>query len=48
LATNGKDAIAEAIATQPDVAVLDYRLPLLNGIETTQQIHGAQRPPAMC
>ena len=47
-ATNGKDAIAEAIATQPDVAVLDYRLPLLNGIETTQQIHGAQRPPAMC
>ena len=44
-ATNGKDAIAEAIATQPDVAVLDYRLPLLNGIETTQQIR--QRVPSV-
>ena len=44
-ATNGKDAIAEAIATQPDVAVLDYRLPLLNGIETTHQIR--QRVPSV-
>ena len=37
-ATNGKDAIAEAIATQPDVAVLDYALPVLNGIDATRQI----------
>ena len=44
-ATNGKDAIAEAIATQPDVAVLDYRLPVLNGIEATQQIR--QRVPSV-
>ena len=29
---------AEAIATQPDVAVLDYALPVLNGIEATREI----------
>ena len=44
-ASNGKDAIAQAIATQPDVAVLDYRLPVLNGIETTHQIR--QRVPSV-
>jgi DNA-binding NarL/FixJ family response regulator len=37
-ATNGKDAIAQAIATKPDVAVLDYMLPLIDGIEATRQI----------
>ena len=37
-ATNGKDAVAEAIATRPDVAVLDYALPVLNGIEATREI----------
>ena len=36
--TNGKDAVAQAIATKPDVAILDYRLPLLDGIEVTRQI----------
>ena len=37
-ATDGKDAIAKAIATKPDVAILDYRLPLLDGVEATRQI----------
>jgi DNA-binding NarL/FixJ family response regulator len=37
-AADGKDAIAQAIATNPDVAILDYRLPLLNGIQVTRQI----------
>ena len=44
-AANGRDAVAEAIATQPDVAVLDYALPLLNGIEATRQIR--QRVPSV-
>ena len=44
-ATNGKDAVAEAIATQPDVAILDYALPVLNGIEATRQIR--QRVPSV-
>ena len=37
-ATNGKDAVAQAMATKPDVAILDYRLPLIDGIEATRQI----------
>jgi DNA-binding NarL/FixJ family response regulator len=35
---NGRDAIDRAVATRPDVAVLDYGLPLVNGIEVTRQI----------
>ena len=35
---DGKDAITQAIATTPDVAILDYRLPLIDGIEATRQI----------
>jgi DNA-binding NarL/FixJ family response regulator len=38
-ARSGKDAITKAIETQPDVAVIDYSLPMLNGIEATRQIH---------
>ena len=37
-ATNGKEAIAQAMATKPDVAILDYRLPLIDGIEATRHI----------
>jgi DNA-binding NarL/FixJ family response regulator len=37
-ATDGKDAVAKAIATKPNVAILDYRLPLIDGIEVTRQI----------
>ena len=35
---NGRDAIDKAIATKPDIAVLDYSLPLVNGVEVTRQI----------
>jgi DNA-binding NarL/FixJ family response regulator len=37
-AGDGKDAINKATETKPDVAVLDYSLPLINGIEATRQI----------
>ena len=37
-AADGKEAISKAIETQPDVAVLDYSLPLANGIEVTREI----------
>lgn len=37
-ATNGKDAIRKAIELKPDVAVLDYSLPVINGVEATRQI----------
>ena len=42
-AANGKEAIAEAIATNPDIAILDHSLPLIDGLEVTRQIR--QRVP---
>ena len=37
-ASDGKEAISKAMEAQPDVAVIDYSLPLVNGIEVTRQI----------
>jgi DNA-binding NarL/FixJ family response regulator len=37
-ASNGKEAIDLALATRPHVVVLDYSLPVVNGIEVTRQI----------
>jgi DNA-binding NarL/FixJ family response regulator len=37
-AADGKQAIAKSISEMPDVAILDYSLPLINGIEATRQI----------
>ena len=37
-AADGKEAVLKAIETTPDVAVLDYSLPLISGIEATRQI----------
>ena len=37
-AADGKEAIVKAVETKPDVAVIDYSLPLINGIEVTRQI----------
>jgi len=43
-AENGKDAVALALETAPDVAIIDYSLPFMNGIEATRQIRA--RVPA--
>lgn len=37
-ATNGREAVARAIEFKPDVAILDYAMPMLNGVEVTRQI----------
>jgi DNA-binding NarL/FixJ family response regulator len=37
-AGDGRKAIAQAIAHKPDVAIVDYSLPLINGVEATRQI----------
>jgi len=37
-ARDGKEAIDQALATRPDVVVLDYGLPMVNGVEATRQI----------
>jgi two-component system, NarL family, response regulator NreC len=37
-ASNGRDAVSQALSQRPDVAIIDIGMPLLNGIEATQQI----------
>jgi two-component system, NarL family, response regulator NreC len=44
-AGNGRDAVREALELNPDVAVLDIGMPLLNGIEATRQI--VRRAPSV-
>jgi len=37
-ASDGKEAVSKAVETKPDVAIVDYALPIINGIEVTRQI----------
>ena len=37
-ASDGRDAVTKSIETKPDVAIIDYSLPRLNGLEATRQI----------
>jgi DNA-binding NarL/FixJ family response regulator len=37
-AGDGREAVNQALALQPNVAVIDISMPLLNGIEVTRQI----------
>ena len=38
VARNGREAVTKAVETKPDVAVIDYALPILNGLEVTRHI----------
>lgn len=35
---DGREAVRQAVAHKPDVAIIDVAMPLLNGIDATQQI----------
>jgi DNA-binding NarL/FixJ family response regulator len=37
-AADGKAAVSKALETSPDVAILDYSIPFINGVEATRQI----------
>jgi len=37
-AADGKDAITKALASKPDIVIMDYCLPIMNGVEATRQI----------
>jgi len=41
LASNGKEAIAQALKNCPNITVIDISMPLLDGIEATRQILAA-------
>src|SRR5512138_2553937 len=40
-AENGEEAVAQAASLQPDVILMDLRMPGINGIEATRRIHRA-------
>ena len=37
-ASNGEEAVAAALASRPDIVVLDMVMPVRNGIETTKSL----------
>ena len=41
-ANNGQEAVEQATALQPDVILMDLRMPLLNGVAATRHIQASQ------
>lgn len=44
-ASNGQEAIAAATEQQPDIVLMDVRMPMVDGIEATRQITAMAEPP---
>jgi DNA-binding NarL/FixJ family response regulator len=38
-AANGQEALEQAVSQQPDVILMDVRMPVLDGVAATEQIH---------
>ena len=37
-AINGRDAVAQALEMKPDIAIVDYSMPVMNGLEVSRRI----------
>lgn len=46
-AANGQQALEMATTLQPDVVLLDIRMPGLNGLETAHHFNALEKPPAV-
>jgi two-component system response regulator AlgR len=46
-ATNGEEAIAMATLHNPDVVLLDIRMPGIDGVETAHHLNAMEAPPAV-
>lgn len=46
-ASNGEEAINTIPDTQPDIVLLDIRMPGLSGIETAHHLNALEKPPAV-
>lgn len=46
-AGNGLDAVALSAELEPDIVLLDIRMPGLDGIETAHHLNGQNNPPAI-
>ena len=44
-AGDGREGVALARRTRPDVVLMDIRMPVLNGLEATRLLHGEPDPP---
>ncbi len=46
-AANGRDALAQAQEHRPDLVVLDWMMPGLDGVEVARRLHGAEGLPIL-